>query len=137
MSEMELKPEEKKGPIAWMAGHSVAANLLMLLCLVGGFMALRNIKQEVFPEVLLDQIQVSVEYPGASPEEVEEGIILKIEEAVSGVDGIKEIKSLAREGIGTVTAVLSLGENPDRSGHPYLGIRYRMNTGLDFELPNG
>ncbi len=51
-------------------------------------------------------VKVSVEYPGAGPEEVEEGIILKIEENITGVDGIKEIKSVAAEGFGTVTAEL-------------------------------
>ena len=62
--------QEKRGPVAWMAGHSVAANLIMLMCLVGGFIALRNMKQEVFPDIQEDVVTVSVSYPGASPEEV-------------------------------------------------------------------
>ena len=59
--------QEKRGPVAWMAGHSVAANLIMLMCLVGGVLSLRNIKQEVFPDIEIDAVVVSVAYPGASP----------------------------------------------------------------------
>lgn len=100
--------------ISWMAKNHVAANLLMMLFVIGGLALGYSIKQEVFPEILLDQIQVSVAYPGASPEEVEEGIILKIEENISGVDGVKEVKSLAAEGVGTVSAVVQTGEDADR-----------------------
>lgn len=100
--------------IKWMAGNHVAANLLMMLFVVGGLILGYTVKQEVFPEVQLDRIQTSVAYPGASPEEIEEGIILKIEEAVSSVDGIKEVNSVALEGTGSVTAVLDTGENADR-----------------------
>lgn len=91
-----------KGPMAWMAANSVPANLLMLLLLVGGFLWGTRIKQEVFPEFDLDRVTISVSYPGASPEEIEQGIILPIEEAIQGVDGIEEISSTAREGSGTV-----------------------------------
>ena len=90
------------GPIRWMAGNSVASNLLMLFLLVGGFFWATQIKQEIFPEFTLDQVVVSVIYPGASPEEVAEGIILPIEEAIQNVDGIKEVVSIANEGSGTV-----------------------------------
>jgi len=92
------------GAIRWMARNHVAANLLMLVFIVGGLVMGFSVKQEVFPEVTLDKIQVSVAYPGAGPEEVEEGVILKIEENLTGVDGIKQIKAQAAEGTGTVTA---------------------------------
>jgi len=92
------------GAIRWMARNHVAANLLMLVFIVGGLIMGFSVKQEVFPEVTLDKVQVSVAYPGAGPEEVEEGVILKIEENLTGVDGIKQLKSQAGEGIGTVTA---------------------------------
>ncbi|MGR9115993.1 MAG: efflux RND transporter permease subunit [Gammaproteobacteria bacterium] len=92
----------EKGPVAWMAGHSVAANLVMLACIIGGYLFLNNIRQEVFPEFEIDTVSISVVYPGASPEEVESGIILAIEDAVSGLEGIDEINSSAKEGIGTV-----------------------------------
>ena len=98
-----------RGAIAWMAGNSVAANLLMLLLLVGGVFVGSNLKQEVFPEFDLDLVTVTVVYPGASPEEVEQGIILSIEDAVQGIDGVDEVISSAKEGVGQVTVELLLG----------------------------
>jgi len=109
-----LNAREKRGPIRWMAGHTVAANLIMLVCLVGGYLSLRNIKQEVFPDVQLDAVMVAVSYPGASPEEVEKGIVLAIEEAVRGLDGVDEVRSVAREGGGSVTVELLLGADVQR-----------------------
>ncbi|MBA2663305.1 MAG: efflux RND transporter permease subunit [Bradymonadaceae bacterium] len=99
----------RKGPLAWMAQNSVAANLLMFLFLVGGILMIGRVKQEVFPEVSLDQVQVTVAYPGASPLEVEQGVILVVEEAIRSVDGIKELRSTAREGSASITAELMLG----------------------------
>jgi len=92
-----------KGPIAWMAGNSVASNLLMVVLLVGGLVFGLQIKQEVFPEFSEDMVSVSVSYPGASPEEVEQGIILAVEEAVQGLDGVKEVTSTSSEGAGSVS----------------------------------
>ncbi|MEE8567978.1 MAG: efflux RND transporter permease subunit, partial [Anaerolineales bacterium] len=105
----KLKPREKRGPIGWMAGHSVAANLIMVACLIGGYLSLKNIKQEVFPDLQIDAVTVTVAYPGASPEEVESGIVLAVEEAVRGLDGVDEVSSVAREGSGTVTVEMLLG----------------------------
>lgn len=101
------------GIIKWMANNHVASNLLMFLLVVGGLIKGIGIKQEVFPEFSLDRIMISVVYPGAGPEEVEEGILLKIEDSLTGIDGIKEITSTAREGNGTVVAEISTGENVD------------------------
>jgi multidrug efflux pump subunit AcrB len=97
-----------------MAGHSVAANLIMLMCLVGGFIALMNVKQEVFPDIEPDLVLVSVSYPGASPEEVERGVILAVEEAVQGLDGVDEVTSVAKEGSGTVTVETLLGADVEK-----------------------
>jgi len=66
------------GPIAWMARNSIAANLLMFLLLGGGIWAAFNIQKEVFPETQLDIVEISVDYPGASPSEVEQGILRPI-----------------------------------------------------------
>ncbi|MEW6428317.1 MAG: efflux RND transporter permease subunit [Thermodesulfobacteriota bacterium] len=101
------------GALTWMARNHVAANLLMLIFVVGGLLVAPSIKQEIFPEVNLDRVQIQVAYPGASPDEVEDGIILQIEDRVSGIDGIREIQATAAEGIATVTAVIKDGENPD------------------------
>lgn len=91
-----------KGILGWMASNSVAANILMIVLLVGGIIMGLNIKQEVFPEFDPDSVIVSVAYPGASPEEVEKGIILPIEEAIEGLEGIESISSTASEGSGRV-----------------------------------
>ena len=98
-----------KGPIAWMAGHSVAANLLMLVLLLGGLIWAVQIKKELFPDFTLDRVVVTISYPGASPEEVEQGIILAVEEAVQGLDNVKEVTSTAREGAGVVTVEMLVG----------------------------
>ncbi len=100
-------------PVEWMAKNHVTANLLMLFFVIGGLVMSRSIKQEVFPEINLDQVQISVAYPGASPEDVEDGVILPIEEAVSGLDGVKELRARAVEGMASVNAVLETDANPD------------------------
>lgn len=110
----ESAPAALSGPLAWMAKNSVAANVLMLLLIAGGLLAIPRIRQEVFPEFELDLVVIGVAYPGASPEEVEEGVILPIEEAVRGVDGIKEVQSTALEGSGAVRLELLLGTDADR-----------------------
>ncbi|WP_287125389.1 efflux RND transporter permease subunit [Desulfobacter sp.] len=92
-----------RGAMAWMAGNTVAANLLMAIFLVGGLFMAFNIKQEVFPEFSMDSVSISVSYPGASPEEVESGIILAVEEAVRDLEGIDEITSQASEGRASIT----------------------------------
>lgn len=99
------------GPISWMARNSIAANLLMLLLLGGGIWSAFVIQKEVFPQFQLDVVEVTVGYPGAAPEEVEQGILRPIEEAVRGVEGIREITSSAREGRGEVLIELVGGQN--------------------------
>ncbi len=94
------------GPIAWMANNRVTANLLMLVFLIGGLYATYTIKQEVFPDFAIDVVKVTVSYPNASPEEVERGIILAVESAVRGVDGVKEINATASEGSASVSVDL-------------------------------
>ncbi|MDE2875696.1 MAG: efflux RND transporter permease subunit [Gemmatimonadota bacterium] len=115
MNPSDLRPREMRGPVAYMARNGVAANLLMLFILVAGFFALRGLVQEVFPEVSLDRIRITVPYPGATPDEVEESIILKIEERIEGVDGVKRVRSTAAEGRGSVVVELNLGEDLSRA----------------------
>jgi multidrug efflux pump subunit AcrB len=97
-----------------MAGHSVTANLLMLVLLLGGLFWSTRIKQEVFPDFELDMVTITVPYPGASPQEVERGILLSIEEAVQGLEGIEKVTSRAREGSGTVTVEMVEGGDIQR-----------------------
>ncbi|MCP4112358.1 MAG: efflux RND transporter permease subunit [Desulfobacteraceae bacterium] len=111
MKTNEYDKNPKQGPIAWMAGHSVSANLLMLVLLLGGlFMGLR-IRKEVFPDFDLDMVNISVSYPGASPQEVETGIVLAVEEAVQGLESVEKVRSTAKEGRGTVVVEMIEGED--------------------------
>lgn len=99
------------GTIAWMARNPIAANLLMILFLAGGFWTAISIQKEVFPQFQLDVVEVDVGYPGAAPSEVEQGILLPVEEAIRSVEGIREITSEAREGNGSVSIELVSGED--------------------------
>ena len=91
-----------RGIVAWFVNNGVAANLLMAIIVVGGLMMLPGIKKEIFPEYSADIVTVSVEYRGAAPEEVEDGVCIRVEEAIQAVDGIKRIKSTAKENVGSV-----------------------------------
>ncbi len=102
-------PMRETGIVAWMAGNPVAANLLMLLIMVGGLASLDGITKEVFPTYPSETLTITVPYPGSSPEEVEEGIVVKIEEAIQDIVGVDEIRSVAREGVGVVTVQLLPG----------------------------
>jgi multidrug efflux pump subunit AcrB len=95
-----------RGPVAWMVHNRVTPNLLMLFLIVGGLFMSTKIKQEVFPEFSLDMVNIRISYPGASPEEVEQGIILSVEEAIRGLEGIKEIQATANEGSANINAEL-------------------------------
>ncbi|MGF1454038.1 MAG: efflux RND transporter permease subunit [Alphaproteobacteria bacterium] len=97
------------GAIAGMVRNGVAANLLMMFLVVSGLLSALTIKQMVFPEFSLDQVEVRVDYPGALPEEVEDSIIKRIEEQIEGIDGISEIRATAAEGIGVVIVEFSRG----------------------------
>ncbi|MDA0711279.1 MAG: efflux RND transporter permease subunit [bacterium] len=92
-----------KRAIEWFAQNSVAANLLMILILGGGLFMIPSIRMEVFPEFSADLINVSVIYRGAAPQEVEESVNVRIEEAVQGLEGIKRVTSVASENRGTVS----------------------------------
>ena len=108
MNDLRDKTDEKKvshkGPLAWFASNHVAANLLMILIFAGGILSISKVKVEIFPDVTLDMVTVTVPYLGASPAEVEEGVCIRVEEAIAGVEGIKKLRSTASEGSGTVTA---------------------------------
>jgi multidrug efflux pump subunit AcrB len=103
-----------RGPIAWFIRNGVAANLLLLLIVVGGLLTLPRIRKEVFPEFSSDMISITMLYRGAAPEEVEQAVCVRIEEAVHGVDGIKRIRSTAAEGLGSVVVELLPGADARR-----------------------
>lgn len=101
----------KPGPISFMAAHPVAANLLMLILLLGGFLLMTRSTQEIFPEFDLDMVTTTMIYPGASPEEVEQSIVLPIENALRDVNGIGKMTSIASEGYGHVTVEIDDVDN--------------------------
>ncbi|MFZ6053043.1 efflux RND transporter permease subunit [Halocola ammonii] len=110
MSEEENKEiEQSKGWIAYMAKNPIIANLLMILLIGGGIWTMYSVQKEVYPQFQLDIVEVAVVYPGAAPAEVEQGILLPVEEAVRGIQGIKEVVSTAEEGSGQVSIELVAG----------------------------
>ena len=98
-----------KNTISWFVENHVAANLLMFFILLGGLVIAFGIKVEVFPESTLDKISITAIYPGASPSEIEESVVRKIEEKIAGLAGIKQIDSTSREGAGIVTVDVMAG----------------------------
>ncbi len=142
----------QRGPLAWMVYNRVTPNLLMIALLLGGLFVSGQIKKEVFPEFELDRVTVSVAYPGASPEEVEQGIVLVVEEAVRGLEGIKELTSRAGEGSGSVSIELLADINqqkvyqeikqevdrirtfPDDAEEPQVSLAARRREVLNIQL---
>ncbi|MBL4606523.1 MAG: efflux RND transporter permease subunit [Pseudomonadales bacterium] len=108
---MNQQPIAHQGIVAWMAHNPVAANLLMLVVFLLGLFSVNNIKKEVFPTFPAEVLTIVVPYPGGSPEEVEESILLKVEEAIEDIDGLKEIRSQATSSAGTVTVIINPGQN--------------------------
>lgn len=97
------KTTQHKGMIAWFASNPVAANLLMMFILIVGIKSAIDIRKTIQPDVEFNIVNVSMVYPGAAPEEVEQGIILKIEEAVKNIQSINRVDSIARESLATVS----------------------------------
>ncbi len=91
--------------------HRNAANLLMILALVMGGVALARLNTQFFPNIGFDVIQISVEWPGASAEDIEDGIIRAIEPEVRFLDGIRTLRSTARESFGSVTMEFEPGSD--------------------------
>ena len=86
------------GLIAWFARNSIAANLLMVFILVGGLLTAFTIDKQMFPQVKINWISYAAPYPGAAPQEVEEGITIKIEEALKSVQGLKRVITYSNRG---------------------------------------
>jgi len=124
-----LGSQSNRGVIAWMVHNRITPNLMMLVFLVGGFLVAMQVKQEVFPEFDLNMVRIQVAYPGSSPEEIEQGIILAIEENIRSLDGIKEISATAAEGFGTVNAELEEGVDAQRV---YQDIKQQVDRIITF-----
>ncbi|HAV60865.1 MAG TPA: AcrB/AcrD/AcrF family protein [Verrucomicrobiales bacterium] len=108
-------PGPHPGLLAWFARNHVAANLLMLAVVVTGLLVARSLKQEIYPTFTLDQVEVSMEYRGASPGEVEHSIIQPIESELRSMDIIRRIRAVARESGASVIAELMPGADRNRA----------------------
>jgi multidrug efflux pump subunit AcrB len=102
------------GPIRWFVDNPIAANLLMVFLLLGGALSIPGIDKQFFPEFELNSVSVSMPYRGAGPSEVEQQICMRIEEAVHDLNGVDEISSNARQGVGTVTIKAERGYDVQR-----------------------
>ena len=109
MNQNDAYQGEPGGPIAFMASNRVAANLSMVVILAAGLVALGALERQAWPTVPFNTIEVSVVYPGAVPEEVEESIVVKIEEQVEALEDAKAVKSLAAPGLASVRVELKTG----------------------------
>lgn len=89
---------QEKGLIAWFARNPVAANLLMIFILVGGLLTAFTIQKQLFPQNTNYWLSIQAIYPGAAPQEVEEGITIKVEESMEGLEGIKRLITYSNRG---------------------------------------
>ncbi|MFC3195328.1 efflux RND transporter permease subunit [Marinicella sediminis] len=106
-----MKKSWDSGIIYWFASNPVAANLLMVCLLIGGLYTAYTLKKEMFPTTSINQVQVTMAYPGAAPDEVEKGICTKIEDAVTGLEGIDKTTCVANEGF--ARANIEIGSDYD------------------------
>jgi multidrug efflux pump subunit AcrB len=107
--------KEPNSIIAWLVKNKVTANIIMLIFLIGGVYMGFFIKKEVFPEFELDMVTISVAYPGASPEEVEQGVVLAIEEKIKGIEGVKQVTATAKENSAQIVAELLEKTNKNKT----------------------
>lgn len=102
------------GSIRWFVHNPIAANLLMVFLLISGLLALPALDKQFFPDFELNKVAVNMPYRGAGPREVEEQICVRIEEAVHDLNGVKEIRSAARQNMGTVIIEAETGYDMQR-----------------------
>ncbi len=98
--------------IRWFTVNDVAANLLMLLIILAGLYTLPSIPMEILPKYEADVINIRIANPGATPEEMERDVVMRVEEAIHDLEGIKEIISTAVEGTSTVDVEVARGYEP-------------------------
>ncbi|KHD25392.1 acriflavin resistance protein [Vibrio caribbeanicus] len=105
-----MEETKQKGLIAYFANNSVAANLLMVFILIVGTASFFFIQRQMFPNIEVNYINVSAQYPGASPQEIEESILIKVEESLKDVTGIKKAISTASRGQGSIELEIDVDE---------------------------
>lgn len=94
-----------------LVSHTVLANVVLCAIVVGAFLAVNSMKRETMPEFSFDMIEVAIPYPGAEPQEVEEGINRRVEAVLDGMAGVKEYHTYSREGVAYATIELGDGED--------------------------
>ena len=136
----------------WSIKNHVTVNMIMVFIIVAGLVTVMKMRREMFPQFALDMIVVSVDYPGSSPEEVEEGICIKIEEQIEGIEGIDRMISTAREGNGEVLVELESGTDvqkvldevkaevdridtfPEETENPIINLISQLRSVLDIAI---
>ena len=113
-----------KGIINWFIDNPIAANLMMVMILVGGLTGLDKIEKEVQPNFVLNQVTITVPYPGAGPKEIAQLICLRIEEAVENLQGIKELTCIAQNSVG----IARIEATPD---YPILKLLNEVKSRVD------
>lgn len=107
--------QSKQGLLPWFATNPVAANLLMMTLLVSGLLVARSIKQEVYPVFEMDTVEIELDYRGASPEEVERAVVLPVESELRGMELVRRLVSIAREGGADITVEIQPGFDRNRA----------------------
>ncbi|MFO7749036.1 MAG: efflux RND transporter permease subunit [Desulfobacteraceae bacterium] len=97
----------------WSVENRVSVNLVMVFLIVAGLYTVLDMRREMFPQFAVDMVNITIAYPGASPEEVEEGICIKVEEQLKGVEDVSRINSHSHEGYGSITLELDAGTDLD------------------------
>lgn len=100
--------------IAWFVRNPVAAKLTLIFAVASGIVATTVVREELYPEATPGRISIEVPYPGAAPEEVEAAVVLRIEEAIRGIEGIREIRSIASQDSASVTVECEVSADPQR-----------------------
>ena len=124
MLQQKKRLTDMSGPIAWFIKNPIAANLLMVLLIIGGYTSIPKLDKQFFPTPEINQIEIRMEFRGASPREVEEQISVRIEEAIHDLNGIEELRSTSREGVGVVLVEVE-------SDYPTQKLTNDINTRVD------
>lgn len=125
--------DKSQGLIEWFINNHVAANIIMMLLVIGGIISVKAMRTETFPSIDPKIITVSVAYPGATPYEVADAITSRVEEDLIGIEGVKRVSSTASEGMGVITAELLDFANADDA---YNDIETAVNSLIDFPPEN-
>ena len=99
--------------IAYFIKYHVAVNVIIIAFFVFGIVGALSLKSSFFPLVESKNILINITYPGASPQEIEEGIVLKIEDNLKGLEGVERVTSTSRENSGSINVEIEKGRDID------------------------